>query len=80
MKIAEFANSVDLGEVAHNEPPHLHLHCLPSLVFEFSNDISWTYIFFLKVGSWSLNGIIILLILFSKLSESTFYKKISDSQ
>ena len=30
MKIAEFANSVDLDEVAHNEPPHLDLHCLPS--------------------------------------------------
>ena len=30
MKIAEFANSIDLDEVAHNEPPHLDLHCLPS--------------------------------------------------
>ena len=30
MKTAEFANSVDLGEVAHYEPPHLDLHCLPS--------------------------------------------------
>ena len=29
-EIAEFANSVDLDEVAHNEPPHLALHCLPS--------------------------------------------------
>ena len=29
-KIAEFANSVDLDEVAHNEPPHLDLHCLHS--------------------------------------------------
>ena len=29
-KIAEFANSVDLDEVAHNEPPHLDRHCLPS--------------------------------------------------
>ena len=29
-KIAEFANSVDLDEVAHHEPPHLDLHCLPS--------------------------------------------------
>ena len=28
--IADFANSVDLDEVAHNEPPHLDLHCLPS--------------------------------------------------
>ena len=30
MKIAEFAHGVDLNEVAHNEPPHLDLHCLPS--------------------------------------------------
>ena len=30
MKIAEFANSVDLDEVAHPEPPHLDLYCLPS--------------------------------------------------
>ena len=29
-KIAEFANSIDLDEVAHHEPPHLELHCLPS--------------------------------------------------
>ena len=28
--MAEFANGVDLDEVAHNEPPHLDLHCLPS--------------------------------------------------
>ena len=26
----EFVNSVDLDEVAHDEPPHLDLHCLPS--------------------------------------------------
>ena len=30
IKIIEFANSVDPDEVAHNEPPHLDLHCLPS--------------------------------------------------
>ena len=29
-KIAEFANSEDLDEVAHNEPLHQDLHCLPS--------------------------------------------------
>ena len=29
MKIAEFSNSVDFGEVAHNEPLHLDVHCLP---------------------------------------------------
>ena len=34
-KIAEFANSIDLDEVAHNELPHSDLHCL-SLVFELS--------------------------------------------
>ena len=28
--MAEFANSVDLDEVAQNEPPHLDIHCLPS--------------------------------------------------
>ena len=38
-KIAEFANSIDPDEVAHNEPPHLDLTvCL--LVFEFSNGYS----------------------------------------
>ena len=30
MKIVEFAYSVDPDEVAHNEPPRLDLHCLPS--------------------------------------------------
>ena len=29
-KTTEFANSVDLDEVAHDEPPHLALSCLPS--------------------------------------------------
>ena len=28
--MAEFANSVDLVEVAQNEPPHLDVHCLLS--------------------------------------------------
>ena len=27
--MAILANSVDLDEVAHNEPPHLDLYCLP---------------------------------------------------
>ena len=35
LKIVEFANRVDPDEVAHDEPPHLDLHCLPSL-FKFS--------------------------------------------
>ena len=34
-KIVKFANSVDLDEVTHNEPPHLDLHCLSSSL-EFS--------------------------------------------
>ena len=29
-KITELANNVDLDEVAHDEPPHLDLHCLSS--------------------------------------------------
>ena len=29
-RVGEFADSVDPDEVAHNEPPHLDLHCLPS--------------------------------------------------
>ena len=29
MQIIEFANSIDLDEVAHNESPHVDLHCLP---------------------------------------------------
>ena len=28
--MAEFANSIELDEVAHNEPPHRDLHFLPS--------------------------------------------------
>ena len=35
MKTAEFTNSVDPDEVALNEPPHMNIHCYPS-VFEFS--------------------------------------------
>ena len=30
MKTAEFANSVDLDELAHNEPHLVELHCLSS--------------------------------------------------
>ena len=32
MKIAEFADSIDQDEVAHNELPHLELFCLPTTV------------------------------------------------
>ena len=28
-KIAKSSNSIDPVEVAHDEPPHLNLHCLP---------------------------------------------------
>ena len=34
-KLADFPNSIDSDEAAHNEPPYLDLHCL-LLVFEFS--------------------------------------------
>ena len=41
MKTAEFGNSVDPNEVAHHEPPHLDLHCLPfSLCILILNMIS----------------------------------------
>ena len=29
-EIADFVNRIDLDEVAHDEPPHLDVHCLPS--------------------------------------------------
>ena len=35
-KLAKFANSVDLDKVAHDEPPHLDLHCLPSSLWIFN--------------------------------------------
>ena len=31
VEMALYANSVDPDEVAHHEPPHLYLHCLPSV-------------------------------------------------
>ena len=40
-KIAEFANSIDLDEVAHNEPPHLDLS-LPNSLLNSQFDIAWT--------------------------------------
>ena len=33
MQLVEFTNSLDPDEVAHNEPPHLDLHCVCPLVF-----------------------------------------------
>ena len=32
-KKTEFANSIDKDEVAHNEPPHLDLQCLQSILW-----------------------------------------------
>ena len=46
-KIIQFANSVDPDEVAHHEPPHLDLYCLP-LSLSSQNDINWTNHFFLN--------------------------------
>ena len=36
LKLVEIGNSVDSDEVAHNEPPHLDLHCLPSNIWKLS--------------------------------------------
>ena len=36
MKTVEFAKSLDQEMVVYNEPPHLYLHCIYTLVFEFS--------------------------------------------
>ena len=49
MKIAEFANSVDLDEVAHHESPHLDLRCLPSSLWilnmiQLGLNISWKFV------------------------------------
>ena len=41
-KIAEFANSIDLDEVAHNEPPHLDLYNVCPLVLNSKYNIAWT--------------------------------------
>ena len=30
LKRVEFANKIDQDEVAHDEPPHLFLYCVPS--------------------------------------------------
>ena len=66
IKIAEFANSVDLDEVAHDEPPHLDLYCLQILQICPSNssyDIAWTLHFFeilqtiiMLSGFWQLKS------------------------
>ena len=41
-KIAEFANSVDLDVVAHDEPPHLDLRCLPCSLWIFKFSICYS--------------------------------------
>ena len=41
LPVVVFANSVDPDEVAHNEPPNLDLHCLPSKSLNFQSDIAW---------------------------------------
>ena len=43
MKIAEFAYSLNLDEVAHPEPPHLDLHCLPSSVCILNFSIKYSF-------------------------------------
>ena len=41
-KIAEFANSIAHDKVAHDEPPHLDLLCLPSKSLNSHYDVVWT--------------------------------------
>ena len=41
-KIAEFANSVGLDEVAHIEPPHLEPPHLDLHSLHLQNNIAWT--------------------------------------
>ena len=53
MKIAEFANSVDLDGVAQDEPPHLDLRLI---VFEYSIRHSLD-IAFLKICSVDLDEV-----------------------
>ena len=46
MKIVEFANSLDPDEMAHNEPLHLNLHCLPSSlinIIQLEQNICWQF-------------------------------------
>ena len=45
--MVEYANIVDLDEVAQNEPPHLDLHCFPSSL-NSQYDIVWTQ-YFVKI-------------------------------
>ena len=49
MKIAEFAYSVDPDEVAHNEPSHMDLYCLPSPLW-ILNMISLETFFYKKIA------------------------------
>ena len=43
IKIVEFANNIEPGEMAHHEPPYLHLHCLMS---RFIGIYTVCYLFF----------------------------------
>ena len=43
--LAEFANTVDPDEMAHNEPSHLDLQCLPCCLW-ILNIIQFELIFF----------------------------------
>ena len=48
LEIVESANSVDLDEAAHNELPHLCLHCFPQ-VFEFVMNSTLDKTFFFEI-------------------------------
>ena len=53
-------------------------------IWLYAGSLEFNYMYFdfetLKVGSWGFEGTIILIILFSKLLESNFYKEISKFQ
>ena len=49
MKIDKFANNIDPEEMAHNKPPHLDLHYLPSSLSILNNyGLAWM-IFFVEI-------------------------------
>ena len=49
--MAEFANTVDADKIAHNEPSHLDLQCLPSSLYAPNFEkVNGAYCF------WSVRG------------------------
>ena len=57
IKLIELANITDLDEAAHNELPHLDLHCLPASIFFFFLILN---IIYLICNSFIFNSIFFL--------------------